>query len=182
MSYKYYERGLYESKEDYADCYSLDEIKSKNKFDYLERRGYSLTKHFDLKMKEGFYLTKNQRRESTQHAFLIWAILKYLKENDLKAYSYKTIKPDIIIDFQNRKIAIEVETGKILKNNKRQFLHKVELLRKNYGWNWFFVVTNRDLVSKYKKFGKTYTRKNVIKGIWKYVNFKPKFHSQKEGF
>lgn len=173
---------LYESKEDYADCYSLSQIKDPCKMQYLLRRGYSLTKHYDLRMKEGVYLTKNQKTETPQHAFLVWAILKYLKEQNLPAGSYKTIKPDIIFEFQNRKIAIEVETGKNLRNNRRQFREKVQSLYENFGYNWFFVVTNRDLVKKYKKYGCTYTRKNVIKAIWKYVNFKPRNYMQKCSF
>ena len=97
-----------------------------------------------------------------------------------QGWNYKTIKPDIIFEVQNRKIAIEVETGNNLKNNKKQFLKKVESLNKNFGYNWFFVVTNRNLVKKYKKYGRTYTRKNVIKGITRYVNFKPRFYMSKE--
>jgi hypothetical protein len=77
--------------------------------------------------------------------------------------------PDIIFELKNRKVAIEVETGKNLSNNRKQFLEKVEWLNENFGDNWFFVVTNRDLVKKYKKFGKTFTRKNIIKAIERYV-------------
>jgi hypothetical protein len=77
--------------------------------------------------------------------------------------------PDIIFELKNRKIAIEVETGKNLRNNRKQFLEKVEWLNENFGDNWFFVVTNRDLVKKYKKYAKTFTRKNVIKAIEWYV-------------
>ncbi len=175
----YFQLGLYESGERYSDCYSLSQIKDHYKMQNLLRRGYSLTKHYDLGMKEGVYLTKNQKTESPQHTFLVWVILKYLKKQNFQVWDYKTIKPDIIFEFQNRKVAIEVETGKNLRNNRRQFLEKVQSLYENFGYNWFFVVTNRNLVKKYKKYGRTFTRKNVIKGIARYVNFKPRNYMQK---
>ena len=59
--------------------------------------------------------------------------------------------------------------GKNLRNNRKQFLEKVDWLNKNFGDNWFFVVTNRDLVKKYKKYGRTFTRKNAMKKIGWYV-------------
>jgi hypothetical protein len=175
----YFRLDFYESKEKFADCYSLNQIKDHARMQYLIKRGYSLTRHYDLNMKEGVYLTKNQKTESPQHTFLVWAILKYLKEQNFPVWNYKTIKPDIIFEVKNRKIAIEVETGKNLRNNRRQFLEKVCLLYENFGYNWFFVVTNRDLVKKYKKYGRTFTRKNVTKGIARYVNFKPRNYMPK---
>lgn len=175
----FYERRLYESKEDYQDCYFLDSIKDSIKMRNLLKRGYRFTKHYDLNMREGVYLTKKQKTESPQHAFLVWAIANYLKEKGFSVWTYKTIKPDIIFEFQNRKIAIEIETGKNLVNNKRQFLRKVASLKENYGYNWFFVVTNKNLVSKYREYGYVYTRKNVKKAIQRYVNFKPKSYTLK---
>jgi len=178
----YFQLGLYESGERYADCYSLRQIKDPAKLRHFIKRGYSLTKHYDLRMKKGVYLTKNQKTETPQHAFLVWALIKYLKEQNFEVQNFKTVKPDIIFEIQNRKIAIEVETGKNLRNNKKQFLEKVNSLYKNFGYNWFFVVTNRDLVKKYKKHGRTYTRKNAIKAIWRYVNFKPRNYMLKHQF
>jgi len=97
-------------------------------------------------------------------------ISKYTEEIlGFPTWNYKTVKPDIIIEFKNRKVAIEIETGKVLRNNRKQFIEKVNRLDKDFGDNWFFVVTNRNLVKKYKKYGPTYTRKNVIKAIEKYV-------------
>ncbi|MDD5192693.1 MAG: hypothetical protein PHH54_04220 [Candidatus Nanoarchaeia archaeon] len=178
----YFQLDFYEDKERFADCYSLNQIKDHARIQYLIKRGYSLTKHYDLRMKEEIYLTKNQKTETPQHAFLVWALLKYLREQNFQVWNYKTIKPDIIFEVQNRKIAIEIETGKNLRNNRKQFLEKINSLYKNFGYNWFFVVTNRDLVKKYKKYGRTYTRKNVIKAIWRYVNFKPRNYMLKHRF
>ena len=142
---------------------------------YLINKGYQESIQFDLNGGKDYYLLKPASNESPQHFFLIRKIVEYLREHNFEVWTYKTLKPDIIIDIQNRKIAIEIETGSNLRNNKRSFMNKLRLLRENYGYNWFFVVTNRDLVRKYKKYGCTYTRKNCIRGIWRYVNFKPKF-------
>jgi len=50
--------------------------------------------------------------------------------------------------------AIEVETGKAF-HDKNKFMKKVRLLNKTYGKNWFFVVTDRNLVKSYSKYGET---------------------------
>jgi len=151
------------------DDLTLDEVK------YLIHKGYRDSIQFNLDGSKDYYLLKPASNESPQHFFLIRKIAEYLREYNFEVWTFKTVKPDIIFEVQNRKIAIEVETGSNLRNNKKSFLNKLELLRENYGYNWFFVVTNRNLVKKYKKYGNTYTRKNVLRAIWRYVNFKPKF-------
>lgn len=152
---------------------SLDDIK------YLIYKKYKWSIQYDLYGNKKRYLLKPVPNETAQHFFLVKLITDYLKEEGFIVWNYKTIKPDIIFEFQNRKIAIEVETGKNLRNSRKQFLEKVGSLNENFGYNWFFVVTNRNLVKKYRKYGKTYTRKNVIKGIARYVNFKPRNYMQK---
>jgi len=147
---------------------NLDDI------NYLVNRGYWDSIQYDLFGAKDYYMLKPASNETCQHFFLIKMITKYIICEGFPVWNYKTVKPDIIFEVQNRKIAIEVETGNNLRNNKKQFLKKVESLKQNFGYNWFFVVTNRDLVKKYKKYGRTYTRKNVVNGIKRYVNFKPR--------
>lgn len=146
------------------DAVNLDEIK------YLYGEGYRKTLQYNLYGKKGYWLVKLGLKESAEHFLLVNLITEYLKENQgFLVSNYKTKMPDIIFELKNRKVAIEVETGKNLRNNRKQFLEKVKWLNENFGDNWFFVVTNRDLVKKYKKYAKTFTRKNVIKAIERYV-------------
>jgi DNA-directed RNA polymerase subunit L len=148
----------------YLDAINQYEIK------YLYGEGYRKTLQFDLYGQKRYWLVKLGLKESAEHFLLVNLITEYLKdEQGFLVSNYRTKMPDIIFELKNRKIAIEVETGKNLRNNRKQFLEKVEWLNENFGDNWFFVVTNRDLVKKYKKYAKTFTRKNVIKAIEWYV-------------
>jgi len=57
--------------------------------------------------------------------------------------------------------AIEIETGKQLKNNKKLLFKKVKILNKTFRKNWFFVVTNRNLTKSYSRFGRTYNKLSI---------------------
>jgi hypothetical protein len=165
------DEGMYKQKD-----ISLDDTK------YLVHKGYIESIQFDLYGNKDYYMLKPSSNETPQHFFLIKAITNYLKGQGFEVWNYKTVKPDIIFEFKNRKIVIEIETGKNLRNNRRQFLAKVRSLYENYGYDWFFVVTNRNLVKKYKKYGRTFTRKNVRMAIARYVNFKPRNYMPKGRF
>ena len=79
---------------------------------------------------------------------------------------YETNKPDIIFIAGRKKIAIEIETGVLLKDKPRMD-EKIKALNKNYN-DWFFVVVHSDLAYSYCKLGKTFTRKNVCRQIRRY--------------
>ena len=79
---------------------------------------------------------------------------------------YETNKPDVVFLAGKKKIAIEVETGVLLKD-KFRLDEKIIALNKNYG-DWFFVVIHSDLAYSYCKLGKTFTRKNVCRQIRNY--------------
>jgi len=137
---------------------------------YLYHEDYKRTLQFDLNGEKEYWLVRLGVKESAEHFLLVKLVTEHIEKNyGFPIWNYKTKMPDIIFEFKNRKVAIEIETGKNLMNNRKQFLEKVEWLNENFGDNWFFVVTNRNLVKKYKKYGRTFTRKNVIKGIERYV-------------
>jgi len=85
-----------------------------------------------------------------------------LKNYTKKIKTYLSVKPDIVFEINGEEWAIEVETGIILKKNKNQLLEKIANLKENYGRRWFFVITDRNLLKSYKKYGKTFTRRNII--------------------
>lgn len=127
----------------------------------LAHQGYKLTWQWDIYGKKALYLIKPGLKESTEHFFLVYNITGYLRKHKFLVWNYKTVKPDIIFQFKNKKIAIEVETGKNLRSSRKQFEKKVDCLDDNFGWDWLIVVTNRNLVKKYKKYGSVFTRKNI---------------------
>jgi len=85
---------------------------------------------------------------------------------------FETKKPDIVFKINNIEYAIEVETGKILKHNTKQLLEKIRLLKKDFGDNWFFVVTNRKDFKKYNQLGKTLTKLTLINQLNKILKNK----------
>jgi hypothetical protein len=85
-----------------------------------------------------------------------------LKNYTKKIKTYLSVKPDIVFEINGEEWAIEVETGIILKKNKNQLLEKIENLKENYGRRWFFVITDRNLLKSYKRYGKTFTKRNIV--------------------
>ena len=96
------------------------------------------------------FLLKPRHNESFMHLFMIHNISEFLEKNGIETELYTTKKPDIVFQIKNQKYAIEVETGSVLTKVSRM-KEKLEVLN-NYD-KWFFVVTNKNKVSKYKKYG-----------------------------
>ena len=139
--------------------------------DYLLRQRFLKINTFNIFGRRKEYFVRPRTNEGGEHFFLTMHLARYLKRH-FKVWLYQTTLPDILFEFRNKLIAIEVETGKVLRD-KQKFLNKVALCNENYGDDWFFVVTNRNLLGKYRKFGKTYTRKFVLKKLRWYVRNKP---------
>ena len=152
--------------------YKLSDLDEPNR-DYRIKKGYKLSFQQNIFGEKHYYLLNLNKftSETAEHFFLVHNIADYLKQYFKSVRLYDAVKPDIIFQFKNRKIAVEIETGRNLRNSKKQFLRKIDLLEENYGDNWFFVVTNRNLVKKYRKYGKTFTRKNFIERLGRYVGF-----------
>jgi len=118
-----------------------------------------------LSTKKQKYFLRPRYNESFQHFFLVFEIADYLRKFTRKVEVFETVKPDIVFKIKGKEYAVEVETGKTLKNNKGKLLEKVKSLNKIYEDRWFFVVTNRCFTTRYKKYGKTFDKRNVAKKI-----------------
>ncbi len=131
---------------------------------YLKNKGYTESTHMDIVDKSmERYLLKPASNESPGHFFLIQDICNYLKNFTDKVWTYNTIKPDIVfIDKLGRKVAIEVETGKVLKYKPERLPQKAKYMSENYD-DWFFVVTDGNLVREYANYGKTYEKRNITR-------------------
>jgi conjugal transfer ATP-binding protein TraC len=136
----------------------LDDLK------YLLSRGYKEYSFYSiLSNKKERYILKPRFNESPQHFFLTCDIANYLKKFTSKVELFVTKKPDIVFTINNKKYAVEIETGKIKDNKKLK--EKAFLLNKEYGNNWFFVVTDKNLVSKYSQLGRTFEKRNIASKI-----------------
>lgn len=98
---------------------------------------------------------------SITHTFLVWStkkLFKKLRITDIK--ERLTVDADLIFEFNKKKYAIEVECGSLI-GKYDQMNGKVGDLNKKYPNRWIFLVSNRDLLKKYKKFGASATRANI---------------------
>ncbi len=143
---------------------SKDEVEYLSEENYKEFEGYSLISKDKKK-----YLIRLRFNESLQHCFLVYDIKKYLEKFTNKVWLYQTKKPDVVFEIKNKKYAIEVETGKAMKYHRKLLLEKVKNLNKNYKKNWFFVLTNKKLTSKYNKIGPSCDRRTLKNRIDKII-------------
>ena len=132
---------------------------------YLLAKGYGEVQCLNIQGRKERYLIKPRANEGQEHCFLTFNIAEYLRTTTDKVELYTSVKPDVIFEIKGNKYAIEIETGKVFRNNKKQLLEKVRLLNKEYGKNWFFVVTDKNIAGKYKKLGKTLTKRNVMQKL-----------------
>ncbi len=128
---------------------------------YLLSQGFKKIKQKDISDKKKTYLVKPYEKESVYHMILTFEIVEYLKKFTSNIQTYRTTQPDIVFESHGKKYAIEVETGKNQEWNKKGLSEKIKSLKDNFGENWFFVVTNRNIVNKYKNHGTTLTKENI---------------------
>jgi Holliday junction resolvase len=131
----------------------------KAELSFLITSGFKEIKEKSISGKDEVYLVVEDKNESPSHIICIKEIVDYLKQFTQDIQTYRSVKPDIVFNANGKKFAIEVETGKI--NNLKQLKEKVENLKKYYGDNWCFFVTNRDLSKYYSKFGKLMNKRTV---------------------
>ena len=139
---------------------------NKDEVRFLLERRYTISKHKSIdSKKEEEYLLKPRFGESDRHLFVMFDIANYLNKHGIKSSTYLTEKPDVIFELNGKRYAIEVETGSVLSNLKH-LTNKVRLLNKRYN-EWFFVVTNRNKLKKFSRFGKSidlrYIKNNLDK-------------------
>jgi len=120
---------------------------------FVEVRNASL----DGKKKD--YLVSYDKNESPSHIICIQEVVDFIKKFTPYIQTFRSVKPDIVFEVKGVEYAVEIETGKI--NNLKRLQEKVKNLKKYYGDNWFFLVTDRNLRSYYKKFGVTYSKRNI---------------------
>ncbi len=126
-----------------------------DELDYLIKQGYKLISQKSIAFgKKGEYLLKPRHNETINHMFMVYDVAAFLEKKKIKLEMFTTKMPDIIFEIDGKKYAIEVETGTVAKHIQR-LGEKIKLLNSQNYEDWFFVVTDRNLVRKYRKFGKT---------------------------
>lgn len=133
--------------------------------EYLISRDFKEYRQKSIHNKKEKFLLKPYKQESPQHMILVFEIEQYLKKFTDKVFTYRTTKPDIVFEIKNKKYAIEVETG----TGKNRIKEKTDYLKKLYGKNWLFVVSDYNLKKTYSRFGKTCDKRNITKELDKLV-------------
>lgn len=125
--------------------------------------GYRYTNEFCIKEKKVIsVLVKSMPRRSLTHTFLIWSMKNVLKSTPEieNITEHDTKDADLTFSCNKHTFAIEIETGTLLSKHK-QLQEKVDYLNKKYPKRWMFVVSNKELVWKYKKYGLSTQRNRV---------------------
>lgn len=125
-----------------------------------DERKYLLSKKYQefkkkslLKNKEEEFFLLPRHNETANHLFYTYAISEYLEKKGIEVKKYVTRKPDLVFNIGKKKYAIEIETGAGLAVKSRM-KEKLKVLSK-YD-EWFFVVTDKNKVANYKKYGKSF--------------------------
>jgi hypothetical protein len=132
---------------------------SKDEIKFLLDDGYQIKKYKSLltdKMED--FLLQPRHNESLMHLFMTHNISEFLEKNGIETELYTTKKPDIVFQIGGKRFAIEIETGSVLSKVSRM-KEKLEVL--NQYDEWFFAVTNRNKVKKYKEFGEAVDKRYV---------------------
>ncbi|VVB80482.1 Uncharacterised protein [uncultured archaeon] len=142
---------------------------SNREIEALKSEEYTLENEFCVfEQKRINILIKPPTNHSVHHAFLVWSVNKLLSKNrKISRIDEKlSVDADIIFEYEKKMFAIEVETGSLLRKTE-QMKEKVGYLNRKYPEKWIFLVSNKELYPKYKKFGLTATRKDFAKKLEK---------------
>ncbi|MCF7900560.1 DUF87 domain-containing protein, partial [Candidatus Babeliales bacterium] len=133
---------------------------NKDEIKFLLEDGYQIQKYKSLLTnKMETFLLLPRHNESHMHLFMVHNISEFLEKNGIETELYTTKKPDIVFKIKDKRYAIEVETGTVLSKINRME-EKVKLLNQDYD-EWFFVITNKNKVKIYKKYGDAVDKRYV---------------------
>ncbi len=140
---------------------SEDEIK------ILEEEGYEHLNEYCVKENRvTSALVKSPLNHSNTHTFLVWSVCQLLNsfEGIERIQEHETRDADVTFMFRRKYYALEIETGD-LPSKKKQAAKKVDFLNKKYPRRWMFIVSNRDLLGKYRKLGIAIQRNEVAETL-----------------
>ena len=147
-----------ELSEEEIEALHEDDFEDANEYDVCEKRVIPV-------------LVKRIMNHSRTHTFLVWSVQRLLEEIEgvEEIETYDTKNADITFKYKKGSFAIEIEIGSLLKK-KKQLREKVKFLNRHFEDRWLFVVSNKNLLSQYRKLGPTTQRSEVEKTIKKWLN------------
>ena len=134
--------------------YKRDRL-NEHEIKYLIKQGYQEVREKSIiSNKYESYILKPRHNESIKHMFFTYNIAEFLEKNGAKVQLFTTKMPDIVFEIKGKKYAFEIETGTVIEN-KNRIKEKISLIKQQNYDGWFFIVTSKHIVKKYKSFGKT---------------------------
>jgi hypothetical protein len=166
----YHDAVLEKLKAEDTIIYDIEKL-NKKEIEVLEKEEYKKTNEYDpIESKNKTFLVKQILNHSPSHTFLVARIKqlleKHISHNSIRTHDTKDA--DLTFEINYKIYALEIEKGSLL-TKKKSLRNKVSLLNNKYGQNWYFIVTNRNLTKKYRKYGKVTSRMGVRKIIEKLV-------------
>ena len=146
--------------DEFKGCYKHKNL-SIHDIKYLMNKGYQQIKLKGISDKKPqIYFIKPRLKEGINHIFMISSIAEFLNKKGIIAEKFATRKPDLVFEINNKKFAIEVETGTTYDKSRKQLFEKVKSLNNDYDY-WFFVVSDNNYLKKYRKLGKTIDKRYI---------------------
>ncbi|MBU1103466.1 MAG: hypothetical protein KJ600_02840 [Nanoarchaeota archaeon] len=142
---------------------------SEEKIKILLEEDYKQVNEYCVAKKEIItVLIRPTLNHSIAHTFLVWSVRRLLEEYTMieDILEHETRDADLTFEVNGKDFAIEIETGTLLRK-KKQLEEKIKFLNERYEDRWMIVVSKRDLVKKYKKFGLCTQRKWVSENLEK---------------
>jgi hypothetical protein len=144
---------------------SKNQIKALKSANFNERNEYSVKENKIIRV---LVKRKPNLNHSLTHIFLVWDTIRLLDEvkGITNIQEHETVEADITFKFNNKKYALEIERGELLRKKEQQ-KEKVAELNKKYPNRWMFIVSNKIYLSRYKKLGFATQRKQVAENLQK---------------
>jgi hypothetical protein len=161
---------------DENNVYKKEHLTEKE-FNVLLENGYSQTNEFCVYEKKLItVLIKQILNHSKSHTFLVWSTVRLLESYpDIEGIQvHHTKDADITFKHKRKYYAIEVETGTLLGKTK-QAEEKIKYLNRRYEKRWMIIVSNKDLIWKYRKMGFSTQRNEVEKNLEKMLKNDTRF-------
>ncbi len=110
---------------------------------------------------KGFtYYVKPRFNESPVHFFFCRILETEIHKYTEHVFLYTTVKPDIVIIKDDKKICFEVETGSMDETNQKATKLKYEKISQEYD-DYYILVTKRDVKKEFEKYGKVIIRSQI---------------------
>jgi len=142
---------------------------SKNQIKALGSNGFKEVNEYSIKENRIIrVLVKPESNHKETHVFLVWDALRLLKtiKEISNIQEHLSVDADITFNFNDKRYALEIERGDLLRK-KKQAQEKVDWLNRKYRKRWMFIVSNKNNLFRYNELGFSTQRKQVLENLKK---------------